>query len=168
VSARRILIGLVFVVTAVVIQTTVFARLKPLGVTPMLVLLTVAAVVRYLDPEPAVLTGFTAGILLDLLSESPLGMWAMVMTTVAFLTLRVRDRAEDGPLVIAVGVAGLTVIGAVLFVVLGTIFGMDTLSDLGVVKRIVYPALLNVIAAPVVLPAATWSMGGGRRRRIRL
>ncbi len=73
---------LAFVVVAAVLQTTLFGdgRLQPFGASPALVTLIVIATVRFLEPDQALLVAFTAGLLMDLLGASPLGLWAMAMT----------------------------------------------------------------------------------------
>ena len=95
-NARPVALSILLVLVAVVIQTTLFGpgRIQPFGAAPMLVLSVVIACVRYLDSEPALLLGFTAGLLLDLLGGSPLGLWAMVYVVVTYVALRVRHRAE--------------------------------------------------------------------------
>ena len=151
--ARPVVIALGLVILAVVLQTTIFApgRIQPFGAAPNLVLLVVIGCARYLDPEPALLVGFTGGLLVDLLSSSPLGLWAMVLTAVTFVTLKVRSRAADGPFIIAVGVFALTLLGQVLFVFVGTLFGQKTIEDPQVVRKLVLPAVYNVILAAPVL-----------------
>ena len=151
-------------VLAVALQTTVFSRIRPFDAAPALVLLVVLAYSRYLVAEYALLTGFAAGLFLDLLAESPLGLWALVMTAVAYAVLRFRSRFEDdfgfvGPFVLAVTIGGLA-----LFAVLGTIFGEKTLADAGIIRKIALPAVYNVILAPLILPIAPLSLGINRRR----
>lgn len=156
-TAREISIGLALVVVATVLQSTLLAdaRLQPFGSSPALVVLVVMAVVRYLEPEPAILLGFTAGLLVDLLGGQPVGLWAMVVTVVAYVSLRLRHRAADGPLVVGAGVFLMTLLAGGLFVVLGTLFGLKPLSDPAVVRRLLLPAVYNVILAAGVFPLAT-------------
>ncbi len=162
-TGRQIAITLALVVVAVVMQTTVFGdgRIQPLGSAPNMVTLVVIATVRYLDPEPGILIGFTAGLLLDLLGGSPLGLWAMSLTVVAFITLRVRRRADEGWLIVAIGIFGLTLLGQVLFAVGGTLFGQRTLNNPSVVQTMILPSLYNTLLAALVLPGVTKLMGIG-------
>lgn len=166
---RRIALGLGIVIAAVLLQTTVFApgRVQPLGVAPNLVLLAVIAVARHLEPEPAIVVGFTAGLLVDLLGASPLGVWGMVLTVVAYLTVRLRHRAVEGPVVIGLGVVGLVVVGQALFVVVGTLFGMGVVQDPGIVRRTVLPAVYDLALAGAVLPAVTAVLRPRRRSWLR-
>lgn len=165
-SLRPVLVSLTLVVGAVVLQTTLFGpgRLQPFGAAPNLVLLVVIACARYLDPEPALLVGFTGGLLMDLLSGSPLGLWAMVMTAVAYAALRLRRRAEDSVLLGIAGVFLLTVLGQVLFVTFGTFFGQRFFEDPALVRKILLPAVYNAVLAPVVFWGVRVAIGERRAR----
>lgn len=163
-KARYAVLVVVVVIVAVAVQTTVFNRLRLFDAAPSLVLLVVLAYARYLPAEYALLTGFGAGLLQDLLAESPLGLWALVMTCVAYAVLRFRDRFEDdfgfvGPFVLAVTIGALG-----LFAVLGTIFGEKTLADSAVLKKMALPGIYNVGLAMLILPLAPLSLGITRSR----
>lgn len=162
--SARLPLTLALVVAAVILQTTLFGegRLQPLGASPALVTLLVIATVRYLEPEQALLVSFTAGLLMDLLGSSPLGLWAIAMTTVGYVTLRIRRQADRGAILIAVGVFGLAFMGNALFSIAGTLFGQRTLTDPDVLRLMVLPALYTMILAAVVLPGTTRLVLRGR------
>lgn len=164
---RAVGLSLAMVITAVVIQTAVFGdtRINPFGAAPAFVLLVVIACVRYVDPEPALLMGFTAGLLVDLLGGSPLGLWAMAYTVVVFVSLRWKQRADDGAVVVGAGVFLLTILSNVLFLMMGTLFGERFLSSGIVIKQTVLPAVYNVGLAAVVFPAVTKLIGERGHRR---
>jgi rod shape-determining protein MreD len=151
---RPVLIALTLVVIAVVLQTTLFApgRIQPFGVTPNIVVLVLIACIRYLEPEASLLLGFTAGLLMDMLGGSPLGLWAMSMTAVAYAGIKLRSRADDGPIVLAVGVFGLTFLGQLVFVLVGTLFGLGLIGDDQLLRKLLLPGVYNVLLAyPVFL-----------------
>ena len=160
---RRVIWSIVLVVAAVALQTTLFEDFRPLDTAPALTLLVLIAVGRHLEPQPALLVGFGSGLFLDLLSESPLGLWALVHTIAVFVVLRFRDRTEDDPLVLGIGVLVVTAASLTLFAVLGTIFGEKTLADAGIVRKIVLPSAFNTVLALGVLPGISWLMGARRR-----
>ena len=161
---RRFIFTAVIVVMAAALQTTMFARIRPFDAAPALVLLVVIAFARHLPAEAALLLGFGAGLIQDLLSESALGLWALVFTTVAYFVVRFRDRLEDDFSLIGPFVFGVTVGSLALFSVLGTIFGEKTLADVGLIKKILLPSLYNMVLAAMILPFATWVLGAARRR----
>jgi rod shape-determining protein MreD len=162
---RSVPISLVLVVVAVVAQTAVFGdgRVNPFGYSPEVVIVVVLACARYLDPEPAILLGFTGGMLLDLLGGEPLGLWAMAYTVVVYVAFRFKNRAEDGPVMLAVGVFGLTLLANALFVVVGTLFGERFFTSADVIKNMVVPAFYNLFIAALAFPIITRLIGDRRR-----
>ncbi len=161
---RHVVVALVLVVAAVAVQTTLFAKVTFFDVAPQGVIVVLIAVARWMDPEPAVLLGFTAGFVLDLLGGAPLGLWAFVMTTVAYFTVRLADRASDSLLVLAAGVFGVTLGAHLLFALLGTLFGQQTLSDTSIYSKSVLASTYSVALAAPVLPLVTRALGQGPRR----
>lgn len=165
-TGRRVGVALAVIVVAVVLQGALFGegRIHPFGASPSLVAIAVIATVRHLDPEPAMLVGFTGGLLADLLGGSALGLWAMSLTVLAYVTLRVRDRADDGPLVIAFGLFILTFLAHGLFALAGTLFGQRTLVNPDVIHLMLLPSLYTMIIGAAVLPLVTVAMRGRRTR----
>ena len=151
-SRSRVVISLLSVVVMIVIQTTIFGagRIQPLGAPPALVTLVVILVAPYIETEYHVLLGFTAGILVDLIGSGPLGLWAMSLTVVAYAASRLRHRLVQGPFVVGGIVFGLTVLGQIVFVILGTILGQNTIAEPQLFGKIFLPAIWNLaLAFPV-------------------
>jgi rod shape-determining protein MreD len=163
-KAGRVALLVGILILAVALQTTLFGRVRPFDAAPAFVMLVVIAYSRYMRAEYALLMGFGAGLLQDLLAETPLGLWAMVMSTVAFAVVRFRDRVEDDFGLLAPFVLVITIGGLTLFSVLGTIFGEKTLADAGVIKKILLPGVYNVVLSPLIIPFAAWTLGVARRR----
>lgn len=161
---RRTAVAVALVILGVALQTTLFVRLRPFGASPALALLITLAVSRHLGRVPSLLVGFSTGLLLDLLSETALGLWALVLTTVAFATVRLRRRFEDDVTLLVPGVFLISFAALAMYALLGTIFGEQTLADAQVVRKMLLPAVYNVILTPLVLPPITRLVGvrGGR------
>jgi rod shape-determining protein MreD len=157
-------LSLGFVVIAVLLQTTLFARVRPLEVAADFVLVTVIACVRWLDPEPAVLLGFTGGLLIDLFGSAPLGLQALAFTMVALVGVRTRDRYDFSPFATGAAVALLSLLGVALVAIIGTLFGEGTLSDPHVLRTFILVPIYNVILGLIVLPIITNYIGDDRRR----
>ena len=148
----RIVVSIVAVVIAIVIQTTVFGsgNIQPFGAPPALVTLVIIALAPHIESEYHVLLGFTAGILVDLIGSGTLGLWAMTLTVVAFVSSRLARRYADSIVASIVAAFVLTVLGQVVYVLLGTLFGQGTLGEPNVVAKILLPAVWNaVLAYPV-------------------
>lgn len=151
---------------AVVVQTTLFAQVRFFDVAPDLVMLTVIAVARRLDPEPAVLLGFTSGLAMDLLGTSPLGLRALVLTLIAYATVRTRDRFDVNLVATGIAVVLLSLLGVVLIVVIGTLFGEASFRDPDVFRKILLIPFYNLVLAVGIFPLATLVLVGRRRREL--
>ncbi len=152
-NRARVAISLLAIVLALVIQTTVFGAggVQPLGVAPAFITLVVIAIGPYVEAEYHVLLGFTAGILTDLMGSGTLGLWAMTLTIVAYATVRLRERFNEGIILTAFLVFSLTLLGQLVFVTVGTLFGQDVTADASVAAKVILPAAWNlVLAIPVV------------------
>lgn len=145
----RIVVAIIAVAIAIVLQTTVFGagRIEPFGVAPALVTLVIIAVAPYVEPEVTILLGFTAGILMDLIGSGTLGLWAMALTVVAFISSRVGHRYADSIVLSLLAAFVLTLIGQLVYVILGTLFGQETAGEPNVVAKILLPAVWNVVLA---------------------
>lgn len=156
---RAVLAALGLVLAAAVLQVTLFADVRPLGVAPELPLLMVVVLSQFLRTEPATLVGFLAGLLTDLQGDSLLGSWALVSTVVAFLGTRLATRAEGNPLLLGGGVFALTVIGDLLFLVVGTLFGQHELAGQHLLRTLVLAATYNVVLAIGLIPLTAKAIG---------
>jgi rod shape-determining protein MreD len=87
---RRFLVLAVVLVVAVLVQSTVLARLTLAGVRPDLLVLAVVSVAVATDPTTGAVFGFVAGLVADLLFDLPVGVSALVYTAVGFAVGTVR------------------------------------------------------------------------------
>ncbi len=161
---RAIGLSLLAAAFAVLLQTTLFAQVRIFEVAPDLVMLTVIAVARRLDAEPAVLLGFTSGLAMDLLGSSPLGLRALVLTLIAYTTVRMRDRFDINVVATGIAVVLLSLLGVVLVVVIGTLFGEASFRDPNVFRKILLVPVYNLVVAAVLFPLVTLLVAGRRRR----
>jgi rod shape-determining protein MreD len=143
-------IGLL-VVLAVVIQTTLFGRLRV--VTPDLVLLIgILLALTRVRPEAVLGVAFIGGLIMDLLGASLLGLRAVVYTVVAYLAIRTKERAELGRVTIAIWAGLLTLVGVVLLILIGTLFGQVSLLGENAASRMILVPLANVAVAALLAP----------------
>ena len=151
--SRHLNIALALGIVAVILQTTVFNRyLDPFGVAPDFVLLVVVAASYQLTEESAMILGFSTGLLTDLLGNTLLGVWALVLTVAGYATVRIRHRVEGSTALALASVFGLTIAGQMLYAVLGTLFGQQVFSDVNAFKKVLLAAVYNSILATLVLP----------------
>lgn len=163
---RYLLVGLL-VMIAVVLQLSVAPAFAIRGITPDLALLVVLAVALTRGGQAALVTGFAAGVLLDLAppADHTAGRWALALLIVGYVAGRVRE-GSDGQgrhslpnvLTVMATVAGCAFIGVSIFAVSGLILGEAPLTLLPTVAISVgYDLLL----APLLVPALLWLLGKG-------
>jgi hypothetical protein len=166
---------LLAVVAALVVQVTVlphFAwRVGGLGVVPDLVLLVVVATALATDTRYATLTGFFAGLLLDVAppADHVAGRWALALMLVGYVVGRVvHDNSADlgrfelqgvrrppVSLVLAAA-AGGSFIGTSVFALTGLLLDDPAVAVGDLLAVALVAVLLDAVAALVVVPATLW------------
>jgi rod shape-determining protein MreD len=148
---RTPLVIALIVLLAVVIQTTLFGRLRI--VTPDLVMLIgILLALTRVRTEAVLGVAFLSGLIVDLLGASLIGLRAVVYTTIAYIAIRTRERAELGRITIAIWAGVLTLVGVVLLVLVGTLFGQGTLLGEEAVSRMILVPLANVAVTALLAP----------------
>ena len=141
----------VTILFAVLVQTTLFARSRV--VTPDLVLLIgIFLSLTRIRPEAVLGVAFISGLVVDLLGASLLGLRAVVYTTVAYIAIRTKERAELGRATIAIWAGLLTFVGVVLLILVGTLFGQISLLGENAASRMILVPLANVAVAALLAP----------------
>ncbi|WP_328531878.1 rod shape-determining protein MreD [Nocardioides sp. NBC_00368] len=162
---RNVLVGLLIII-AIVLQLSVAPAFAIRGITPDLALLVVLAVALTRGGQAALVTGFAAGVLLDLAppADHTAGRWALALLIVGYVAGRVRESSiENGQgrpnvLTVMATVATCAFIGVSIFAVSGLILGEAPLTLLPTVAiSVAYDLLL----APLVIPAMLWLLGKG-------
>lgn len=158
--------ALVVLVLMVLLQTTLFRNIRPFEVAPDVVMLVVVLGARWLPAEQALVYGFTAGIIMDLLGTTPLGLRGLVLTVVAYLVVRFSEWIETSPAATLLSVAAFSAVGVGLLVVVGTLFGQATLAEANVLRRFLLVPLWNTILALVLAPVMTSLLNPVQRSRV--
>ncbi len=138
-------------VAAVVIQTTLFGTIR--FITPDLVLLvSVLLALTRIKPELVLAITFAAGLMVDLIGSSLLGLRAIVFMSATYIALRTRERADIGRVATAIWAGALTFVGVLLLVLLGTLFGQSTILGEHVFSRLFTIPLANMLLAFLIAP----------------
>lgn len=148
---RTGLVVTLLVLLAVVVQTTLLGRIR-LVVPDLVLLLVIILALTRIRPELVLAIAFTSGLVIDLLGPSVLGLRAVVFTTVAFLAIKTRDRAEIGRLTIALWAGALTLVGVALLILVGTLFGQSILLGEDSLSRVILVPLANLALAAMLAP----------------
>lgn len=159
-TVRRLLLSVATILAALLLQSTVLARLPLPGGAPDLLLVLVVAYALAEGPLSGLLTGFAAGLLADLTADHELGRTALVLALVGYVAGRVREDPAYGSsgerstllpfLVVAVAAAGAVTLYALEGLLLGDarITFHAWLSAL--VGTVPYCVLLTPFVVPVV------------------
>jgi rod shape-determining protein MreD len=153
---RRLLALAVVLVVAVLIQSTVLARLRLAGVRPDLLVLAVVSVAVATDPTTGAVFGFVAGLVADLLFDLPVGVSALVYTAVGFAVGTVRVYVTSHRPLVHLVLAGAASLASVWCC--GLLLRVFDLSSWATVTRAgPLVAIYNLLLTPLVYPAV-WAL----------
>ncbi len=153
-SGPRLLLGAATVLTALLLQTTVMARLPVPGSPPDLVLVLVLAFALAEGPRSGMVTGFVAGLLADLQSDHELGRLALAYVVAGYLAGRVQDDTDRSTLLPFLVVLGGAVAALLAYAAVGLVLGdpRTAVSALGpgLAASVAYDVVLTPFVVPVV------------------
>jgi len=153
---RRLLALAVVLVVAVLVQSTVLARLRLAGVRPDLLVLAVVSVAVATDPTTGAVFGFVAGLVADLLFDLPVGVSALVYTAVGFAVGTVRVYVTSHRPLVHLVLAGAASLASVWCS--GLVLRVFDLSSWAAVARAgPLVALYNLLLTPFVYPVV-WAL----------
>jgi rod shape-determining protein MreD len=151
---RRLLLSVMLVLAAIVLQLTIVDRLPlPGGVSPDLVLLVVVALALSSGPMTGMITGFCAGLALDIAppADHLIGVYALVYCLVGYFCGRVAaDLDSTVMLPLAASAAGAAG-GAALYAGLGILLGDPDVTGQAVRHVLPETVLYDVLLSPFVL-----------------
>jgi rod shape-determining protein MreD len=153
---RRLLALAAVLVVAVLIQSTVLARLRLAGVRPDLLVLAVVSVAVATDPTTGAVFGFVAGLVADLLFDLPVGVSALVYTAVGFAVGTVRVYVTSHRPLVHLVLAGAASLASVWCC--GLLLRVFDRSSWATVTRAgPLVALYNLLLTPFIYPVV-WAL----------
>jgi len=153
---RRLLALAMVLVVAVLVQSTVLARLTVAGVRPDLLVLAVVSVAVATDPTTGAVFGFVAGLVADLLFDLPVGVSALVYVAVGFAVGTVRVYVTSHRPLVHLVLAGAASLASVWCS--GLLLRVFDLSSWAAVARAgPLVAVYNLLLAPFVYPVV-WAL----------
>jgi rod shape-determining protein MreD len=153
---RRLLALTLVLVVAVLVQSTVLARLTLAGVRPDLLVLAVVSVAVATDPTTGAVFGFVAGLVADLLFDLPVGVSALVYTAVGFAVGMVRVYVTSHRPLVHLVLAGAASLASVWCC--GLLLRVFDLSSWAAVLRAgPLVAVYNLLLTPFVYPVV-WAL----------
>ena len=146
-------------VVALTLQVAVAPDLRVFGVQGDLMLLIAVAAGLAAGPEQGAAVAFASGIAYDLLLQTPFGLSALTYALLAFVIGSLQDTVLRAAwwIPLAIATAG-SVVGVILYVVLGTVVGVEFLG-VSIPKVAVLVGILNAIVAAPTIRAVRWATG---------
>ena len=149
---RRFLLGAVTVLTALLVQSTVLARLPLPGGVPDLLLVLVVAFALVEGPLSGTVTGFVTGLLADLGSAHALGRSALAYALVGYLAGLLQDDRPRSPLLPVVAVAAAAVGAVATYALEGLLLGDPRITGPAFWRSLGGTVTYSVLLTPLVVP----------------
>ncbi|PJE94647.1 rod shape-determining protein MreD [Streptomyces carminius] len=153
---NRILLSTALVVTALVVQVSVLARLQLPGAVPDLLLLTVLALALVYGHTAGALIGFGAGLLADLAppADHAVGRYALVLCVIGYAAGLTRPetgrhRSATVPMLV---VAGAALSSTLLYAGVGALVGDTAARHVGLGGLLTTATVYDLLLAPFTVP----------------
>lgn len=158
--ARRFLISFPIFVAVYVIQETIVSQFRIFGSGLSLFLIFTLLWSALGTPELGALTGFGAGLLMDLSQSSsgPMGQWMLIMILAGFSISYIGfgdDNFRGNPLSLVLIVALAVPITRLVYLILGLMFGIEIGSTFHIFTSLITSGLWTVAVVPLLMPAVT-------------
>ena len=164
---RRVISWTAVVVTALVLQSTVFSAINLGGAKPELVYL-VTIVLAFLEgPSSGALAGFAGGMAQDFLLNQPKGITALTLTLVGYAVGALRlFITTPSPLLPVVLVGAATIAGELFWGLVSFLLGQLTVSATELVRTALLSGLYNAVLTPILFPVVRRLAEASRPRKV--
>jgi rod shape-determining protein MreD len=162
---RRVVVLVAVIVTALLLQTTVFPELTLLGIRPELLYLVTVVFAALRGPAEGAIVGFASGLAQDFMLNMPKGITALTLTILGYTVGLARQYiTSPSPLLPAVLVAVGTATAVAFHQGVAFLLGEEE-GPFGYVAKVVlltalYGAILTPIFYPVLRRAAAATHAG--------
>ena len=146
--------------TAAVLEQGLFSVVRIHGVAPDVLLLVAVSAGIAAGPDLGALVGFFAGLTLDLLVPTPMGVAALAYCLAGYAVgllhgTSVRTSRWQGPVLAALGSA----VGVTLYVLVLRMVGRAGLFNTHLVAVVVVVSLVNAVLSPWSIRLMRWALG---------
>ena len=164
---RRTVAIAAVIVTALLLESTVFADLRLLGVRPELLYLVTILIALLEGPNEGAVTGFASGLTVDFLLNQPKGITALTLTLLGYAVGMARQYiVSPSPLLPTMVVGAGTAIGLAFYEIVSFLLGNFDASATYGVKVALLAALYNMVLTPIAYPLLRRVVEGSRPRRV--
>ena len=164
---RRTLAIAATMITALLLQSTIFSEVRLLGAKPELMYLVVIVLAILEGPSEGALVGFVGGMLQDFLLNQPKGITALTLTLLGYTVGLARQYiVSPSPLLPTLMVLGGTFVGVVFYETVAIL--LDTLHTDAVFffRAAGLSALYTALLTPIVYPVLRRVLEGSRPQRV--
>lgn len=164
---RRTLALAAVIVTALLLQSTVFTQIKLVGVRPeLLYVVTILMAIRE-GPAEGAIVGFAGGMAQDFLLDQPKGITALTLTLLGYTVGLARQYiVSPSPLLPTVLVGVGTFGGVIFYEVVSFLLGQLDDPFLYSLRVALLSAVYAAILTPLVYPVLRRIFEGSRPRRV--
>jgi rod shape-determining protein MreD len=164
---RRTLTLTAVIVTSLLLQSTIFAQVKLLGVRPELLYIVTILMAILEGPNEGAIVGFAGGMAQDFLLDQPKGITALTLTLLGYAVGLARQYiVSPSPLLPTILVAVGTFAGMVFFEVVSFLLGELNDPWTFSLKVALLTAAYCAILTPLVYPILRRVFEGSRPRRV--
>jgi rod shape-determining protein MreD len=165
---RRILVVVGIILTALLLQSTVFSQLRLVGVKPELVYAVTVLVAILEGPNQGAVVGFVGGMAQDfLLNAQPKGLTALTLTLLGYALGMIRTYVvSPSPLLPAMLVGVGTAVGVAFYQTLAFLLGQLSESVGYALQVTVLTGAYGAILTPIVFPVVRRAIEGSRPTRV--
>jgi rod shape-determining protein MreD len=164
---RRVLSLSAVVITAIVLQSSVFSQIKLLGVKPELMYLVTIVIAILEGPQEGAIVGFAGGMMQDFLLNSPKGITALTLTLLGYTMGMARQYiVSSSPLLPAVLVAVGTAAGTAFYQAVAFLLGQLDQPLAYSIKVCLLSAAYGALLTPIFYPILRRLTEGSRPKRV--
>lgn len=164
---RRVLVTIVVIVTALLLQSTLFSQFKLLGVRPELMYLITIVIAILEGPNEGAVTGFAAGLAQDFLLNQPKGITALTLTLVGYAAGLARQYiVSPSPLLPTILVGVGTAAGVAFYQIVAFLLGQLQETFSFAIRVTLLTAVYGAILTPIVYPLLRRVIEGSRPTRV--
>jgi len=158
--ARRFFISLPIFIVIYILQEAVVSQFKIFGGGFSLFLIFALLWSAQGTPEMGALTGFGAGLMMDLsqTASGPMGQWTLIMILAGFIISYLGygdDNFRGNPVSLVLTIAAGVAITRTIYLILGLLFGSDIGTTWSVMYSLLSSAFWSVAVVPLLLPVVT-------------
>jgi rod shape-determining protein MreD len=165
---RRVMSIAVVILTALLLQSTIFSQMKLLGVKPELMYLVTILIAILEGPQEGAIVGFAGGMAQDFLLNTPgKGITALTLTLLGYTMGLARQYiVSPSPLLPTILVAAGTAIGTAFYQLVAVLLGqLDVPVSYGV-RVCLLSAIYGAVLTPIVYPLLRRMTEGSRPKRV--